>query len=810
MIKNYIRTILFAIVILTAFCVCGRNAYAAEQLKIHMINVGNGDSFLVECNGHYALIDGGYISHAAQTKDGKNSSTICRLDKYETLEDALDGRVQDLDQFYSHNLLSFFEHFDNDMKLLTGENNTVSIMTAAREYIDEFDGAVEDYQEKTEAYNSAVEQYNEYLEALGPEEQVDTTPPVKGDTILSEEEWVSYKADQEIIDDIRNNIGTPHEVDTQQIKQFMELQRNSNPIKQESTDSAYYRYYSALGYQLMYEQADYYMKSSEYIDKEFNDCLTYLNSLEITKLDYVVSSHSHKDHVGGLAAILASDEMEIGSIIYNGTSYGTANFRIFEHEMLDRQAEGLTDIIVADDNENNTFTLGDSVLFTELGNTEGLPKYTREPDRSSSTDFNHMNHIVNNQSLVYRMDYNGVSMMFTGDAEGINDDNGYNRQIDILSKHGEELDVDIYKAAHHCHNNASNTTFNDAMSPCFVMASCGLTNDPHVKARKALKGADIWISKGNGRAVVASISKNSFRIFDGSGKNITNSPTFKHKLDYAVTSSFGTPNKGQIGFAPRGRKVTSLRTSDYKTKFYNPPTNKSIRLTAAHGWYYDQIQYQLCLDNKKYSSDKWNTGSVTTLNQSFHGTVYYRFSNKFGKSIIRKTDGLEFRVAQGSIRRGKAVLYKYNAARVDWYPVAGAKQYKVWYKKGEHWKSKGKTQSIYKDIAGLPAGKKVTLRVKAIGKKGYAYITVRTLRKMDKPQVGKSGEKIKISWARIAGATGYQVAVNSKVKVTAATGKSAKVQVPQGKKLKYKVRAYKKNNGVVVYGPWSDTKSYKR
>lgn len=57
MIKNYIRTILFAIVILTAFCVCGRNAYAAEQLKIHMINVGNGDSFLVECNGHYALIE---------------------------------------------------------------------------------------------------------------------------------------------------------------------------------------------------------------------------------------------------------------------------------------------------------------------------------------------------------------------------------------------------------------------------------------------------------------------------------------------------------------------------------------------------------------------------------------------------------------------------------------------------------------------------------------------------------------------------------------------------------------------------------
>ena len=58
-IGNSIRRLLIVATVIVAFCIAGGSVYAADQVKVHMINVGNADSFLVEYNGHYALIDGG-------------------------------------------------------------------------------------------------------------------------------------------------------------------------------------------------------------------------------------------------------------------------------------------------------------------------------------------------------------------------------------------------------------------------------------------------------------------------------------------------------------------------------------------------------------------------------------------------------------------------------------------------------------------------------------------------------------------------------------------------------------------------------
>ena len=94
---------------------CGVYAADGGQMKVHMINVGNGDAALIEYNGHYALIDGGHSSNNTKKyKDGKkgNGKGLCALDK--------------VDGDYDKNLFSFFEHFDNDMKKLTGQKRQMS------------------------------------------------------------------------------------------------------------------------------------------------------------------------------------------------------------------------------------------------------------------------------------------------------------------------------------------------------------------------------------------------------------------------------------------------------------------------------------------------------------------------------------------------------------------------------------------------------------------------------------------------------------------------------------------------------------
>ena len=166
-------------------------------------------------------------------------------------------------------------------------------------------------------------------------------------------------------------------------------------------------------------------------------------------------------------------------------------------------------------------------------------------------------------------------------------------------------------------------------------------------------------------------------------------------------------------------------------------------------------------------------------------------------------------VPPSSIRKGRIVLAGYNSATLDWYPVKGVSKYKLWFKKGKKWKSAGTTRQLYLTARKLPAGKKVQLRVQGVGKKGYAYAYIRTLKKMAAPKVKSRGGKARVSWKKLTGAAGYQVAVNAKVLSTVKGSRSATISVTKGKKLKYKVRAYTVSNGKTIYGPWSKVKKYK-
>ncbi|MBQ1471717.1 MAG: hypothetical protein IIZ34_05090 [Eubacterium sp.] len=161
-----------------AFCIAGGSVYAADQVKVHMINVGNADSFLVEYNGHYALIDGGRATNAGKYKNGKDIDGDCALDKYSTLEKALAGKLSagSTTKFYrDRNLFSFYEHFDNDMKELTRvtHNNknylATTILTASESYATDFNRAVtarQAYDRELEEYREECKEWAEYDEAL--------------------------------------------------------------------------------------------------------------------------------------------------------------------------------------------------------------------------------------------------------------------------------------------------------------------------------------------------------------------------------------------------------------------------------------------------------------------------------------------------------------------------------------------------------------------------------------------------------------------------------------------------------------------
>jgi competence protein ComEC len=89
-----------------------------------------------------------------------------------------------------------------------------------------------------------------------------------------------------------------------------------------------------------------------------------LNAYHITKIDLMVATHPHEDHIGGLIAVLQST-MPIQDIIYNGYNYtATQTFNSWKTLAL---AHNLTQA-----SRNQVYALSHTINFTVLSPTNSL------------------------------------------------------------------------------------------------------------------------------------------------------------------------------------------------------------------------------------------------------------------------------------------------------------------------------------------------------------------------------------------------------------------------------------------------------
>ena len=175
----------------------------------------------------------------------------------------------------------------------------------------------------------------------------------------------------------------------------------------------------------------------------------YLDSIGVTQLDYVVCTHAHEDHCGGLDYIL--ENYEVGMLFAPYTEFDSSGtFTHFE----DTAAELGLDITVPQ--PGSEFTLG-SAEFEFIG-----PVSDWDGD-------------VNDSSLVIRLDYGDDSFLFTGDI-------GSGPLLDCAYIGGYSLDCDVLKLGHHGSSTSTNDEVLDLTTPEIAVASCGENNSyghPH-------------------------------------------------------------------------------------------------------------------------------------------------------------------------------------------------------------------------------------------------------------------------------------------------------------------------------------------
>lgn len=203
-----------------------------------------------------------------------------------------------------------------------------------------------------------------------------------------------------------------------------------------------------------------------------NDVVGYLNARGVLSLKYVVGTHPHEDHIGGLDTVINS--LSVDAVLMPKIQASTKTFE----DVLDAVAgKGLK---ISAPKQGDTYTVGQATVTAV---------------NCLQTDD------ANNGSIILRLDFGDTSYLFAGDAE-------VEAESAVLAS-GAYLDCDVLKVGHHGSTTSTTAGFLSAVSPKTAIISCGADNsyghpNQEILDRLTSSGTEIWRTDKSGTVTVIS------------------------------------------------------------------------------------------------------------------------------------------------------------------------------------------------------------------------------------------------------------------------------------------------------------------
>jgi competence protein ComEC len=214
-----------------------------------------------------------------------------------------------------------------------------------------------------------------------------------------------------------------------------------------------------------------------------SDIYSDLSKCDIKKIDAVVISHLHSDHIGALEKV--------------ATDYTVKNLIM---------PEILSSSIAAAKNSAKLITGYGSASYNAVA---GMNFKVGEAEITILGYYNDKSN-ENNRSLFTMVEIDEVKFLFTGDAE--------TKAEKYILEQKLKLDCDVLKVSHHGSNTSSSKEFLDATTPEYAVISVGegnMYNHPHNVTLEKLKQANAKIYRTDKQGDI------TFNVDDGEIKIAT-------------------------------------------------------------------------------------------------------------------------------------------------------------------------------------------------------------------------------------------------------------------------------------------------
>ena len=203
---------------------------------------------------------------------------------------------------------------------------------------------------------------------------------------------------------------------------------------------------------------------------------SFINRRGFTNLDYVIGTHPHTDHIGGLESIILNynvGEIYLPKVVHTSKTYENLLTAISERG----------------------YKVNNAMAGTLIIDEDGLLVKILSPIHEEYSE-------LNNYSVVIKVIFGNTSFLFMGDAEKVVEN-------EILS----EVSADVVKVGHHGSDSSSSSDFVESVKAKYAVIMSGVDNQYDLPSDEVVNrwknsGAKVYNTSVNGNIVMVSDGNN--------------------------------------------------------------------------------------------------------------------------------------------------------------------------------------------------------------------------------------------------------------------------------------------------------------